>query len=114
ETGLYVLFFCVPTAVGGSIELPIEIAVSSNYPNPFNPTTTINYELPAASVVRLAIYNVLGQKVRTLVDEAMDAGSHKAIWDGRNDVGLPVVSGTYIYRFEAGGFVRTRKMVLVK
>ena len=114
ETGLYVLFFSVPTAVGGSTELPTRFAVSSNYPNPFNPTTTINYELPTASVVRLDIHDVLGQKVRTLVHEAMEAGSHKAIWDGRNDAGLPVVSGTYIYRFEAGGFVRTRKMVLVK
>jgi hypothetical protein len=104
----------VPTSVGGTIELPKEFAVSSNYPNPFNPTTTINYELPTASVVRLGIYDVLGQKVRTLVDEAIDAGSHKAIWDGRNDAGVQVVSGTYIYRFEAGGFVKTRKMVLVK
>ncbi|MCZ6777183.1 MAG: choice-of-anchor B family protein [Ignavibacteria bacterium] len=114
-SGLFVVYFAgAQTGVGNSNELPVEFAVSPNYPNPFNPTTTINYQLSEATTVRLTIYNVLGQKIRTLVDQALGSGFHKAIWDGRSDSGLSVVSGTYIYRFEAGSFIDTNKMLLLK
>jgi len=114
-SGLFVVYFAgAQTGVGSSSELPNKFAVSPNYPNPFNPTTTINYQLSEATTVRLTIYNVLGQKIRTLVDQALGSGFHKAIWDGRSDSGLSVVSGTYIYRFEAGSFIDTNKMLLLK
>ena len=115
SSGLFVVYFAeAQTSVGSSNRLPNKFAVSPNYPNPFNPTTTINYQLSEATIVRLTIYNVLGQKIRALVDQALDAGFHKAIWDGRNDFGMPVVSGTYISRFEVGSFIDTNKMLLLK
>ena len=94
--------------------LPAAYALSRNYPNPFNPTTTIDYQLPEAAEVRLAIYNLLGQQVRTLVAARRPAGRYKAQWDGRNTTGEAVGSGVYLYRFSAGGFVQVRKMLLVK
>jgi choice-of-anchor B domain-containing protein len=114
ETGLYVVSFSVPTGVDGSVERPIEFAISPNYPNPFNPTTTINYDVPTSSEVMLVIYNVLGQRVRTLVNGVAEPGRYKAVWDGTNDFGLPVGSGTYLYRFDAGKFIMTEKMILLK
>lgn len=98
----------------GSGVLPETFAVGQNYPNPFNPTTTIDYQLPEAAEVRLAIYNLLGQQVRTLVAARRPAGRYKAQWDGRNTTGEAVGSGVYLYRFSAGGFVQVRKMLLVK
>ena len=102
------------TGIGDTEVLPTTYAVSQNYPNPFNPTTTISYQLPKASDVNLVIYNVLGQQVRTLVKGRMEAGSFDAVWDGRNNAGVKVSSGVYIYRFEAGDFTRVRKMMLLK
>jgi subtilisin family serine protease len=94
--------------------LPATFAVSRNYPNPFNPTTTIDYQLPQASVVKLEIYNVLGQKVRTLVNGSMQPGRYQAVWDAHNDAGTPVGSGIYIYRFEAENYKNVQKMILLK
>lgn len=94
--------------------LPKEFAVSQNFPNPFNPTTKINFEVPQKSMVNLAVYNVLGQKVATLVDQEMTAGKYVADWDGTSDQGAAVASGIYFYKFEAGNFVQTKKMVLMK
>ncbi|MGB2957534.1 MAG: FlgD immunoglobulin-like domain containing protein [Bacteroidota bacterium] len=97
-----------------------------NYPNPFNPTTQIQYALPHASVVRLSIYNALGQEVVRLVDETRSAGYHATVWNGRSGSGAPVASGMYLYRIEAvpiaagteGGptepFITSRKMILLK
>ena len=85
-----------------------------NYPNPFNPSTTIRYTLPEASNVRLTIYNVLGQEVRTLVNAAQSRGVHSVQWDGRDASGRQAATGIYIYRLEAGQFVATRNMVFTK
>ncbi|MFQ5582971.1 MAG: FlgD immunoglobulin-like domain containing protein [Calditrichia bacterium] len=95
--------------------LPDKFALLQNYPNPFNPTTTIKYQLPISSEVRLEIYNMLGQKIRTLVDETMKPGYYEVVWDGRNSHGQQVSSGIYFYRFTAGeDFIRTNKMILMK
>ncbi len=94
--------------------LPTEFALEANYPNPFNPSTTISFALPQASEVTLAIYNVRGQLVRTLVSGALQAGRHQAIWDGRDAGGSQVASGLYIYRMRAGEFVTVRKMLFAK
>ncbi|MCD4707734.1 MAG: T9SS type A sorting domain-containing protein [Candidatus Sabulitectum sp.] len=86
-----------------------------NYPNPFKPTTTISYQLSVSANVTLGIYNILGQKVRTLVDENQNAGEHFAIWDGRDSSGQPVSSGVYFYRLESeNGTPETRRMMLLK
>jgi hypothetical protein len=104
----------ITTGIEDDQTLPTTYAVSKNYPNPFNPVTSINYQLPAVSDVKLVIYNVLGQKVRTLVNTRMQPGRYQAVWDAHNDAGTPVGSGVYIYRFEAGDFTSTQKMILLK
>ncbi len=94
--------------------VPQRVILHSNYPNPFNPSTTIRYELKQSSKVSLKIYNILGQEVRTLVNAQKSSGMHSVEWDGKNSHGQRVTSGVYFYRLEAGDFVKTRKMVLVK
>jgi hypothetical protein len=95
--------------------IPTTYELSQNFPNPFNPATTIRYGLPKAERVTLKIYNLLGAEVATLVnDEPKAAGYHVAIWDGRNKDGEVVASGVYIYRIRAGSFSVTKKMALVK
>jgi len=93
---------------------PNEFDLRQNYPNPFNPTTIIEYALPKASFVKIAIYNVLGQRVRNLVDEEQDPGYKKIHWDGRDDADVEVGSGVYFYRIKAGDFVECKKMTLLK
>ncbi len=85
-----------------------------NYPNPFNPSTEIVFSLPAASDVKLEVFNLLGQKVRTLVDGRMGAGAHTVSWDSRGSSGCTLASGIYLYRIQIGEFTQTRKMMLVK
>ncbi len=103
-----------PVGIGDLEALPTTYDVSRNYPNPFNPTTTINYQLPKADDVKLVIYNVLGQRVRTLVNGRVEPGRYKVVWNGRNEAGVQVSSGIYIYRFEAGDFRRVHKMIMLK
>ena len=98
----------------GHSALPKEFALYQNYPNPFNPTTTIRYDLPKPVHVKIEVYNVLGQKVATLVDELQTPGFKSIQWDGTDQFGQPLSSGTYIYRIQAGDFVRTRKMTMLK
>ena len=93
---------------------PLSFALHANAPNPFNPETTIGFELASSTGVQLEVFDLLGQKVRTLVSETLPSGSHRALWDGRNDAGMQVGSGVYVYRLEAGEFVQTRRMLLVK
>jgi uncharacterized delta-60 repeat protein len=85
-----------------------------NYPNPFNPVTTIEYALPKDSRVEICIYDILGRKVRTLVDEYQLAGCRNVIWDSKNDEGAEVATGIYFLRIQAGDFVQSKKMLLVK
>ncbi len=94
--------------------LPLQFRLYHNYPNPFNPTTTIRYDLPQNSKVILTIYNILGQKVRTLVQKQQPAGQYQVQWDGRDDSGEKVSSGVYLYKMVAGDFVQVKKMLLVK
>ncbi|MDX9858276.1 MAG: T9SS type A sorting domain-containing protein [candidate division Zixibacteria bacterium] len=85
-----------------------------NYPNPFNPTTTITYYLPQATHTRVQVFNTLGQRVTTLVDQVQGSGSHAVVWDGTDQAGRIVASGTYYYRLETSDFRQTKKMVFVK
>jgi hypothetical protein len=97
------------------VALPKEYELAQNYPNPFNPTTVIRFALPKESPVTLEIYNILGVKVRTLIaGETMNAAVHSRVWDGRDDAGLSVPSGIYLYRIEAGSFLNTKKMTLLR
>ena len=85
-----------------------------NFPNPFNPRTTIAYELASTKSVRVTIYSLSGRLVRTLVDGTRDEGRHEVQWDGLDNHGLATPSGTYFYRLQAGGVDQTRSMVLVR
>lgn len=103
-----------PVSIRDDPRIPVEFSLEQNYPNPFNPTTRIDYRLPKRSPVRLIIYNILGQPVRLLVDENQEAGEKSVVWDGRDEKRKLVSSGVYIYRIEAGEWVQTRKMTLLK
>lgn|GEM_PF-1678764 len=94
--------------------LPRGFSLTQNYPNPFNPSTTIRYELPEPVKVLLNIYNVRGQNIRTLINKNQKAGAYKVTWDGRDDRGLSVPSGVFLYRLKAGSTKIIRKMVLLK
>jgi formylglycine-generating enzyme len=105
--------FSITLASASPSMLPSQFRLMQNYPNPFNPSTTIPYELDEMLPVRLEIFNELGQRIRTLVDEVQAAGNHTAIWDGRDDQGEGVAAGLYLYRLSAGGVANTQSMVLV-
>lgn len=103
------------TGVEHEDEVPAEFALLQNYPNPFNPSTTIEFRVPHANAtVRIAIYNMLGQLVRTLVDGPHAVGTHRVVWDGRNDAGEAVGTGTYIYQLRTKDVVQSKKLTLVK
>ncbi len=102
------------SGIAGDGLLPRQYSLSQNYPNPFNPVTWIHYELPVSGEVRLEIYNILGQRVRSLVSSWQSAGRYDVEWRGENDGGLPQGSGIYIYRFRSGDYNRTLKMMLMK
>jgi len=94
--------------------IPETFALYANYPNPFNPTTTISYDLPKRSQVTLGIYNILGKQIKTLVNQSQDAGNRIAVWDGTDNLGRQVSAGVYLYQIQAGEFTQTRKMLLLK
>ncbi|NOZ55283.1 MAG: T9SS type A sorting domain-containing protein [Calditrichaeota bacterium] len=94
--------------------MPAEFGLLQNYPNPFNPTTRVVYSLEKSGKMKLVVYDLMGRKVRTLVDGEMPAGQHVAVWDGRGSDGLPVASGIYLCRLESAGKVAVRKMILSK
>ena len=109
----------VPTTTGiapthQDAALPRSLVLSPNYPNPFNSTTVIRFEVPGTVRVRLVLYNVLGQRVRTLVDAKHTAGTYTVRWDGKDEAGQQAASGVYIGRLEAGGSVDVRKLVLLR
>ncbi|UCD16168.1 MAG: S8 family serine peptidase [Candidatus Zixiibacteriota bacterium] len=104
-----------PTGIDDNPALvPETFSLAQNRPNPFNPSTEIRYSLPSRIHVTLEVFNVLGQRVRTLVDEIRSAGAHHVVWNGNDDRGAPVASGLYLYRISAGNFVDVKKMVLLK
>ena len=94
--------------------LPGAIKLHAAYPNPFNPITTLRYDLPENSLVNITIYDMLGRQVKTLINQTQDAGFKSVIWDATNDYGKPVSAGVYLYQIQAGEFVQTKKMVLLK
>ena len=94
--------------------LPDKYALQQNFPNPFNPITTIQFELPKQELVQIIIFDLLGHEVKRLVDGIQGAGLNSIVWDATNDHGQPVSAGIYIYQLQAGGFLQTRKMILLK
>ncbi len=98
-------------AVGDVIPAPFTL--DQNHPNPFNPTTTITFSTAEPGVITLSVYNLLGQRVRTLVSGTVPAGEHAAVWDGRDDAGTPSGAGVYLYRLTGGGRVEVKKMLLL-
>jgi flagellar hook assembly protein FlgD len=93
---------------------PTEVALGQNIPNPFNPTTRISFSLVENAGVELAIYNVAGQRVRSLVNSVYPSGDHVVEWDGRDERGNGVTSGVYFYRLKTGELEITRKMMMIK
>jgi hypothetical protein len=102
------------TLSNGEVVEVINTALKGNYPNPFNPITTISYDVKTKAPVSIQIYNTKGQLIRTLVDEIMDKGHHQIIWNGKDNHGNVVASGIYHYRMQAGDYKATRRMVLMK
>ena len=93
---------------------PQRFALEQNFPNPFNPSTTIRYELPEDGLVNVTIYDMMGRQVSTLVSSQQAAGYKSIQWNATNDFGKPVSAGVYLYKIQAGEFVQTKKMVLLK
>ena len=101
----------------GSLEvkaIPTAFALNQNFPNPFNPQTIIEFDLPSDGSVQIDVYNLLGQRVRRLVEAPHGAGRHSVAWDARDDQGHRVAAGVYLYRLTANSGVRVRKMLLLK
>jgi hypothetical protein len=94
--------------------IPDVYALQQNYPNPFNPITTLRYDLPEQANVNIIIYDMLGRQVKSLINQTQDAGFKSVIWNATNDYGKPVSAGVYLYQIQAGKFVQTKKMVLLK
>ena len=105
---------CGPLAINTLAGIPTSYALSQNYPNPFNPTTTINFALPEANNVVLTIYNALGQEVRTLKTDYLNAGNYSVTWDGLDNAGNMITSGIYIYTMTAGDQHFSKKMLMLK
>lgn len=102
-----------PSGVGGG-NVPLTFSASPNYPNPFNPTTTIDVNLPAQSDLSFTVYDILGRAMRTYDYQRVAPGTHKIVWDGNGENGLPAASGVYFYRLKAGTSVVTGRMLLLK
>jgi hypothetical protein len=95
--------------------LPVAVTLNANFPNPFNPETTLSFSLPKAEKdVSLTVYNSKGQKVKTLYSGAAESGSHSLVWKGQDDAGKSVASGVYFYRLETQGKTLSHKMLLLK
>ena len=107
-------YFSVRASTGTDGPPAIAFSLAQNYPNPFNPLTTIDYSVARTSPVELAIFDVNGRKIRTLVGEIKARGIYKTVWNGRNDRGSSVASGVYFYRLTAGDFIEIKKMILLR
>ncbi|MEN8191672.1 MAG: FlgD immunoglobulin-like domain containing protein [Bacteroidota bacterium] len=102
------------TGINGLNYLPEKYSLEQNYPNPFNPSTTIKYSIPKSSDVIISIYNMLGEKIATLIDMNQNAGNYNVVWNGQNDSGQEVSTGVYIYKINAGEFTQSHKMILLR
>lgn len=102
------------TSVDESEVLVPDFALSQNYPNPFNPTTNIRYSIGGVSQVKISIFNIMGQEVKTLVNKNQGKGNYSVSWNGKNNGDKKVSAGLYFYTLEAGNFIQTRKMILLK
>lgn len=104
-----------PSAVAQTpTSIPSTIELSANYPNPFNPQTTIEFSLKSQSLVKIYIYDMKGSLIRTLLNQDVSAGNHRVSWDGTNEADEKVASGTYLYRLQTNDYSETKKMVLVR
>ena len=101
-------------ALAGLAAVPEAFALSSNYPNPFNPTTTIPFALPEAAQVTIAVYDVTGRHVKTLLRQRQAAGEHAVTWDGTDEAGHSMPSGVYAYTIRAGSSRQSRMMIRLK
>ena len=107
---------CEPTGISDEDKplIPKSFVLSQNYPNPFNPNTTIEYSLPSRCEVSITVYNLLGKRVKTLLETSQPAGRYKTEWDGTDNNNQPVASGLYFYQIKAGDFIESKKMLLLK
>ena len=103
----------VSVKIGDQIT-PLVFSLDQNYPNPFNPITRIDYELPKAEFVSLKIYDIMGREVVSLINKVQKKGRKFALWDATNNLGQSVSAGMYIYTIQAGEFIKTKKMILLK
>jgi len=103
-----------PVLSTDELAIPEVFALHQNYPNPFNPSTRIKYDLPEAENVQIMIYDIMGRKVRTLINEYQDIGYRTTLWDATDDYGRAVSAGMYVYTIHAGDFRQVRKMILLK
>jgi hypothetical protein len=111
----YKLTIAKPTGVIRQNEgLPRVFALEQNYPNPFNPSTVIRFAIPQTISTRIVVYDLLGSEVRSLINNEYNAGNYEVVWDGKNNLGQFVSTGVYIYRIQAGTFIATKKMMLLK
>ena len=94
--------------------MPSDYVLYPNYPNPFNPGTTIEFALPRRELLRLAVYDIMGRPVRTILSATVEPGYHQVVWDGRDGRGRSVATGVYIYRLETPSKSMARKMMLLK
>jgi len=108
------IYYTNPTGISDNSIIPKVTSLNGNYPNPFNPTTTIAYSLSKEAHVNIEIFNMKGQKVRTLKNEEQTAGDYNAVWNGKDDNSKPAASGVYFYKMEAGNIQQTKKMILMK
>ena len=95
-------------------QIPVKFALEQNYPNPFNPSTLLRYSIVSTSLVTLKVYDILGREVKTLVNKEQASGVYDINWNGDDELGNKVSTGVYFYRIEAGDFIQTKKMILVK
>ncbi len=105
---------CFPASTNEINQLPHAFNLYNNYPNPFNPVTTLRYDLPEDALVNITIYDIMGRIVRTLINSQQNAGFKSIQWNATNDAGSPLSAGLYLYKIQADNLVQTRKMVLLK
>jgi len=101
-------------AISDGVQIPISYKIHQNFPNPFNPVTTLRYDLPEDAMVNINVYNMMGRVVNNLVSSKQDAGYKSVQWNATNSAGQPVSAGLYLYMIQAGQFSQTKKMVLLK